>query len=496
MSNSLRRILFGLGIIAAFVLLWQLSQASYPIFHTVVEFFSIAVASALFIIAWNSRENSENPILVLLGIAYLFIAVMDFFHTIAYEGMQLFPRDIFYANQMWIATRFVESISLLLFAMFSSRNINVSYYPVFIVYGIVSSVLMLSIFLWKVFPVCFIAGEGQTTFKIVSEYVIIGILGTAIVFGWKKRQDYKGNLFKVFVFSVILTILSELSFTLYADNFGFFNTLGHYLKLISFYLIYRAVIVNLLQKPVETLFNRLQTSEKELREANETKNKFFSIIAHDLRNPFNSLLGFSDILLKRFDTLSDEDKKQFIGLLNQSANNTFKLLQNLLDWAKLQFNKMKPEFSDLPASTVIGGNVSLLKEMAERKNIVLKGTYPAGSMVYGDMYMITTVVRNLVTNAIKFTLKGGTVFVILESREKGVVIHVKDSGIGISPEIKEKLFSIEHIRSSPGTENEMGTGLGLILCKEFLEKHNGSISIESTPGEGTTFSVFLPGKKG
>ena len=234
-----------------------------------------------------------------------------------------------------------------------------------------------------------------------------------------------------------------------------------------------------------------------LKELNDTKDKFFSIISHDLRSPFNSLLGLSKILNDNFDEFGVSEQKEFIGHINQTVNNTYKLLENLLLWSRsqsgvIEFNPEKENLNSLSNQTI-----ELLSQLAFDKSITLKNEISKKILVNADKNMLLTILRNLVSNAIKFTPKGGKVIVkakpiIGNNKHNFVEISVKDSGVGISHEKKAKLFIIAENVSTKGTENESGTGLGLILCKEFTEKHNGKIWVESEVGKGSLFNFTIP----
>jgi PAS domain S-box-containing protein len=241
----------------------------------------------------------------------------------------------------------------------------------------------------------------------------------------------------------------------------------------------------------------LKKSEEKLRESNNTKDKFFAIIAHDLRSPFNSMLGFSDILLKDFDNYTTEEKKKFIGIINQQLNKTFNLIENLLLWSRIHSETIdfSPELLNL--YSLSNETLSLLNQSAKNKSIELIIEIDENLDIEADKYMLSTIIRNLISNAIKFTDKGGKVSIDTnrmrnEQKEEFVEITITDNGVGIPKEIQSKLFDIGESTSAPGTENESGTGLGLILCKEFVEKHGGKIWLESEIEKGSKFCFTIP----
>jgi len=239
----------------------------------------------------------------------------------------------------------------------------------------------------------------------------------------------------------------------------------------------------------------LRHSQQDLQEANATKDKFFSIIAHDLKNPFNAILGLSELLTEQYNSFDDEQKKEFICHIKDTCNNTFKLLQNLLEWSRMQTGKIewKPDELDLYTSSF--ENITLFKAGAKNKEINLYSDIKKNTMVFADPNMVTMIMRNLVSNAVKFTKPGGEVRISSESHEDNEEITISDTGVGIKKEDIEKLFRIDVHHSTYGTAKEPGTGLGLILCKEFAEKNGGKIWVESEPGKGSRFKFTLPKRK-
>ncbi len=243
-------------------------------------------------------------------------------------------------------------------------------------------------------------------------------------------------------------------------------------------------------------FEERKQVENVLKEANVTKDKFFSIIAHDLKSPFNAMLGFSKILDENFDQLEVEKKKRFIGFISKGLQHTFELLENLLDWSSSQTGMIKfnPENSNL--YLISENTIELLNQSAKNKFIKLINQIPENIYVNVDKDMISTIMRNLISNAVKFTPQNGEIMIKAQlatyENNKYVEIKVIDNGVGIPEDIKSKLFNIGENPSTDGTENETGTGLGLILCKEFVEKHGGKIWVESEIGEGSEFIFNLP----
>jgi two-component system sensor histidine kinase/response regulator len=233
-------------------------------------------------------------------------------------------------------------------------------------------------------------------------------------------------------------------------------------------------------------------SETKLKELNATKDKLFSIIAHDLKSPFNGLLGFSEILNENIRTFPIEKSEEIITTINSTAKQTLVLLENLLTWANTQTGQFdfKPENQSL--KPIIQAIVVVLNSSASIKNITINSFLSDDITAYADLNMLKTVLRNLISNAIKFTDSGGKVDINTVSDKNQIKITVADDGVGMNEETISKLFRIDATLTTKGTANESGSGLGLILCKEFVEKHGGKIWIESEVGKGSKFVFTLP----
>lgn len=237
---------------------------------------------------------------------------------------------------------------------------------------------------------------------------------------------------------------------------------------------------------------QLKNSEEELKNSNVAKDKFFSIIAHDLRSPFSSLLSFSEFLSEDIDDLPKSDIKLFAEKINEAAKGVFDLLENLLQWSRIQSGKIQRNPSQFEISRKINQVIHLLFNNADRKNIKIGNETDSGLFVFADEDMIFSVIQNLLSNAIKFTREGGLIsFRSVDNGDK-IEVSITDNGVGIKEEDLKKLFRIDAHHTTYGTNDEKGSGLGLILCKEMIERNGGSIEAKSKVGEGTTFVFTLP----
>lgn len=246
--------------------------------------------------------------------------------------------------------------------------------------------------------------------------------------------------------------------------------------------------------------NSIITEQKEkLQELNSTKDLFFSIIAHDLKNPLGSFKAITEMMSDEFEAFSQEELKEFTILMKNSAINLSELLENLLTWSRTQRGTIDytPEYQYI--FQLVKHNLSLLESAAKQKNIQLINNINESDLAYCDGNMINTVIRNITTNAVKFTPEGGSIIInseiIKKEQKQYYQINIKDSGVGMPEKVLKSLFNIGEARSTEGTSGEKGTGLGLIICKEFIKKHNGNIWAESEQGKGTTFHFTIPLKE-
>lgn len=235
-----------------------------------------------------------------------------------------------------------------------------------------------------------------------------------------------------------------------------------------------------------------KNNELNLIELNATKDKFFSIIAHDLKSPFGSIIGYCELLVEYVNEKNYEMAGEIASQMMQSSVKAMDLLTNLSKWAQSQSGHMNinPQIFDISELIQTAGN--LLKGVAEQKSITIENQLREENLVYADKEMISTVVRNLISNALKFTHAGGKVSITSALKHKMLEISVTDNGVGISPDRMDMIFQITRSKSTAGTQKEKGTGLGLILCKEFVTKNHGNIWVTSAPGAGSTFTFSLP----
>ncbi|MBK9501580.1 MAG: hybrid sensor histidine kinase/response regulator [Leptospiraceae bacterium] len=237
---------------------------------------------------------------------------------------------------------------------------------------------------------------------------------------------------------------------------------------------------------------KIRKTNEQLKELNATKDKFFSIIAHDLKNPFNTLLGFSKLLFENAPNYTTDQIQQYAQIMNHTAKQSYALLENLMQWAKSQTEKIKIIPRNSSMNELLSITIPIINGSALKKNITIESNISTEDIVYADNSLTATILRNLLTNAIKFTHANGKITVSTQKKDIFLEVSITDTGVGIEPMNIDKLFRIDSKVTSHGTDNEEGTGLGLILCKEFVEKQGGTIWAISEVGKGSTFTFTLP----
>ena len=587
---------------------WVSIAQNYLLFHTLVELFSIIVAFAVFTVTWNSRKMLDSNYLYFQGIAYLFIGVLDLLHTITFKGMNIIDDPIYYSNQFWVATRFLEATALVVGFTFIHRKRRINVDATFIAYLVVTTLIICSILVWENFPICFIDGVGQTAFKIYAEYTIIAILFVGLYLLKKNRQHFEPSIFRSLCLSICFAILTEFCFTLYVSNYSASNAVGHCAKLLAFFFTYKAVVEKGFINPTTLIFKNLSDSEqnyrtlsenlpvlifrfdekgkciyankavqeltghtpdlpscqnvynlglpanfaegiedllekareskaeqqldfsfdanrhyalkvipeytsglmgfsylvisyditqlkineKALQDLNATKDKFFSIIAHDLKSPFTSILAYSDLIAKNTQKFSPPKLEQMALTIRRAAQNAFGLLENLLSWSRLQTGALLPKPELIDVRHLILEHIELLSPISIIKDIQIEMAEDTVGLVNADKQMLSTVLRNLTSNAVKFSHTNSKVVIRAVPQDDTILFSVSDNGTGIPEQLIDRLFKMESSFTTIGTENEKGSGLGLILCKDFVEKSDGKIWVESTLNVGTTFYFSIP----
>jgi len=241
--------------------------------------------------------------------------------------------------------------------------------------------------------------------------------------------------------------------------------------------------------------DQLEKKNEELTRLNDHKNTFLSLISHDLRNPMMAFLNLAEIMKEDYDDLDQAQIKEFISLLYEAADEMQQLLNNLLEWARLEMGKIEPKPENIDLTEIVQNSVNLSKTKALEKSIEINTRLDDQIPAYADSNMIQSVIRNILSNSIKYTNEGGQINIEATSKGSFAELTVCDNGVGIRKSKLEQLFSVKNIESTKGTKNEKGTGLGLVLCKQMIVQNDGDINIDSMENKGTTVRILLPVSK-
>jgi signal transduction histidine kinase len=533
-----RYVLLILGGALCLSLLYFLSRENYLLFHSAVEVFTIVITFAIFAIAWNSRRMMDNNYLLFVGIVFLFVGGLDLLHTLAYKGMGVFP-DVGanLATQLWIATRFMASFSFLIALLFVRRKFN----PVLAVAGcaIVTGLVLSSIFYFGVFPTAYVDGVGLTPFKIASEYAISFVFLASIALLVRNRSEFSSSVFKLIIAALAVGIATEMSFTLYTDVYGVANMLGHLLDVVSFYLIYKALIETGLTRPYDLLFRNLKQSEEELtakaselsatntrlleeaarREALQEKlennaaqleeyaanmealaaeraeqlkdaerlaaiGQTAGMVGHDIRNPLQSIIGELYLAKGEVSALADGEAKNNLGdsiaIIEEQLVYVNKIVADLQDFAK----PAKPIVEQVNLERSIEEALSLVQvpESVRAKHSVV-GKFRAFT---SDASYVKRILTNLILNAVQAMPNGGNLLIRGAVQSGKVLISVADTGEGIPEEAQKNIFKPMF------TTKSKGQGFGLAVCKKLTQALGGTITFTTKCGKGTKFVVELP----
>ncbi|HEX8963776.1 MAG TPA: MASE3 domain-containing protein [Rhodocyclaceae bacterium] len=592
---------------------------SYLLFHSLAELFSVCIAVAIAIIAANCWRLIRNQYVLVLGAAYFFVGLLDVLHTLSYKSMPIFTDYDYYAPQFWIAARYLESSSMLAGFLFLGSRRRLRPAATIAAFSVVTAASIASILYFRNFPVCFVAGEGLTRFKILSEFAICGILLLAVLLLHRRRRLFDPAVYRLIQWSALLAIASELCFTLYTSDAmsDAFNEIGHLFKAARFFLIYKALVVTGLGDPLALLFRDLKRSEDSLLEAQQiaqlgswewdvesgrwnwtaeifrlfdigsdaapeldlllerlparerralraaldrcvsdglafellltvsgyggnqrfaqmrgrplrdrqgkvnrlsgtilditrqqrlmnalteakeaadaasvAKGAFLANMSHEIRTPLGAVLGFARIGAR--DSAEASSRLNFSRIL-EAGEHLIGVINGVLDYAKMEAGKFEVDMSPFQPAAVIANARSFVLELARQKGLacMVEGDEDLPEWLLGDALRLQQILVNLLANAVKFTASGYVRLKIFRSGE-WTSFRVEDSGIGIRPQDLARLFRPFEQADNSVTRSYAGTGLGLAISQSLAALMGGAITAESSPGEGSAFTLRLP----
>jgi len=538
----------GLGVAALISGLYILGQRDFLFFHTGIELFAVSVGWGVFLIAWSSRRMIDNHYIVLLGISFFFTGILDIVHTLTYKGMGVvtgYGSGI--ATQLWIAARYLQAVSMLVASIYVRRRMTSAI--AFPVYAVITLLLLASIFIWRIFPECFLDGTGLTPFKIASEYVIILLFALSGITLYLNRSHFEKTVLRFLAVFTMTTIISEFCFTRYTNLYGMGNIFGHLFKLTAYYFCYRAIVEGAVTNPTGVLFWQLKQTEEALLSAQgelkerlrerttelngtskqlstevegrkrvegekeilqaqflqsqkmEAVGRLAGGIAHDFNNMMTAVIGFSEMLLDKVG--NDHPIRKGLEQIKRAGENAASLTGQLLAFSRKQV--LQPRIISI--NTQIEGMKHMLKRLIG-EDVDLETVLSVDTAnVNVDPVQFQQVLINLVVNARDAIPNGGKVTVeshnifldddyahTHEGVKSGnyVLLEVSDTGIGMDEETKSKIFEPFYTTKELGK----GTGLGLATVYGIVKQSGGHIWVYSEPGKGTTFKLYFPSAEG
>lgn len=491
--------------VAALTALLLAGRVNFPFFHIIVELFSIVVACGIFIISWHTRRLHEDGFFTYLGVSTLSVAVVDLLHTLSYKGLAIMPQSgAPVATQLWIAGRFLQAITILLAFFFLQRKLRDT--PLLISFFAITALLVSSIFVWKIFPDCYVDGSGLTRFKIFSEYLIISMFATALFLLRRRWKSFDSHVAHYLAASFGFFMVSELAFTSYVGVFDWTNQIGHILKVAGYYCLYRGVVVIGLTRPFDLLFRRLKdintTLEERVREEVERNREkdvllvqkdrqaalgeMTGNIAHQWRQPLNAVsLIVQDLAMQEnAGCLNKEHLKESISRIDDLARH---MSQTINDFRDLyQLNKEKVPFN---LSEKVRQLLALVESNLREQGISVSVSAGAEVLALGFPNQFAQVVLNLLNNSrdalVERKVPNPSIWIEISTDGSSALVTIKDNAGGIPTDILHRVFDPYF------TTREEGTGIGLYMSRTIIEQNmSGRLTVRNEK-EGAVFTLEL-----
>lgn len=523
--NREERLCVFMALLASLAGLWQISRHNYLLFHSLVEMYNVAVLWGVFFVTWSARQLMRSSYLTVLGVASLFIGFLYLLHMLAYKGMGVFPQaDADLPTQLWIAARLLQALA---FAAASASllrpELDIDAPVPAAVFGGLALLCILLIFK-GFFPACFLEGSGLTPFKKTAEWLVIALLLLSCLFLWQQRAQVNTAILWLLLAALLLTAAAGFMFTCYASVYGPANMLGHLLNLCSFYCLFRAFIRIGITTPQSLLFYELNRRQEELErissglerqvrqrtanlhwknqeleESNQRLNEFAYSISHDLREPLRGMYNFAHFLAEDYRDKIDRDGREMLDAIMRLSKRLDSQVLAVLKYSRI--GRLDLDLRPTDLDSLLDEVLDSLQERIAAGKVRIKRPEPLPHILCHAEY-VREALHNLISNALIYNDKEDKEVMIgwhppeamsakiPINEPRAPVFYVRDNGIGIPEKHFQKIFGIFR-RLHGQNKYGGGTGVGLTIARQVIERHGGLITVESELGQGTAFYFTL-----